>query len=172
MCPVYQQPQRTVCLNILIEKLDFDIRHLYSLFSVITTSRGLYSFSRSEGAGRPSSLIQTSRWFRKGPHRGLSAPHWSTHKIPTLASSQPVLPVNRERRKPTGRPISSSCPGKPASLHQSKLDHAQLCPTSNSKRAGKSILNINSFSSEVQISRNIYWNLFPSISTLKRIQCR
>ena len=82
------------------------------------------------------------------------------------------IPVNRETGKPTGRPISSSRPGKPASLHRSKLDHAQLCPTSASKSAGKSILNINSFSSEVQIWRNTYWNLLSSISMPKRIQCR
>ena len=88
MCPVYQQLQRMVCLNILIEKPDFWY-DTYVLFS--ETSRGLHSFSKSEGARRPSSLIQTSRWFRTGPHRGLSAPHWSTHKIPTLASLQPVL---------------------------------------------------------------------------------
>lgn len=69
----------------------FLIWHLYSLFSVITTSRGLHSFSRSEGARKSSSLIQTSRWLRTGPQRGLSAPHWSTHKIPPLASPQPVL---------------------------------------------------------------------------------
>ena len=161
------------CVSQYLEKPDFDRRHLHSLLSVKTTSRGLHPFPRSEGASKAVFADTNIEVIQDGvPHSCLSLLHAGPPTSHLLC-----FPLNMfyndergEREAHRQAHLPQPC-HKPAPLDWRKLDHAQLCPTRDSKSARKSILNINSFSFKFQISGNIYWNLFLSISTLKRIKC-
>lgn len=82
------------------------------------------------------------------------------------------MPVKGERGKSTDRSSSPHPSHKPTPLHWRKRDHAQLCPTCDSKNSGKPVLHVNSSSPKTETSGNIYWNIVLNISTLKRIKCR